>query len=178
MVCWEQYRQKFEKKLKCFPALGCRSNWSHTEPNDFVRIRLLATNGNNLTNKPLQDGLSACLPFSSSLPWTNHWSKQNKNLTLSKDFNSKIMQEGKRKNPKKILGSSPPPHSLNYEFYGLTSGFTRLTMKAKYVCYGLVSLHVIVHDNRTKWTVNSSIKICRWGVKGKRVKFWKILFMC
>ena len=51
-----------------------------------------------------------------------------------------------------------PPTSLKYEFYGLTSGFTRLIMKTKYVCYGLISLHVKFHDNRTKWTVASSIK--------------------
>ena len=43
-----------------------------------------------------------------------------------------------------------PPTSLKHEFYGLTSGFTRLIMKIKYACYGLISLHANFHDNRTK----------------------------
>ena len=42
-----------------------------------------------------------------------------------------------------------PPTSLKHEFYGLTSGFTRLIMKTKYVCHGLISLHVNFHVNRT-----------------------------
>ena len=36
-------------------------------------------------------------------------------------------------------------------------------MKIKYVCHGLISLHFNFHDNRTKWTLTSNIKICRWG---------------
>ena len=63
-----------------------------------------------------------------------------------------------------------PPTSHKHEFYGLTSGFTRLIMKTKYVCHGPVSLHVIFHDNRTKVTVTSNIKLCRWGGQGKRAK--------
>ena len=48
-------------------------------------------------------------------------------------------------------------------------------MKTKYVCHGLISLHGNFHDNRTKWTVISNIKICRWGGgggggKGKRAE--------
>ena len=43
-----------------------------------------------------------------------------------------------------------PPTSLKHEFYGLTSGFTRLIMKTKYVSHNLVSLHVKFHDNQTK----------------------------
>ena len=35
-----------------------------------------------------------------------------------------------------------PPTSLKHEIYGLTSGFTRLIMKTKYFCHGLISLHV------------------------------------
>ena len=65
------------------------------------------------------------------------------------------------------LPPPPPPTSLKHEFYGLTSGFTRLIMKIKYVCHGLVSLHVNFYDNRTKWTLTSIIKICRWGGEEK-----------
>ena len=43
-----------------------------------------------------------------------------------------------------------PPTSRKHEFYGVTSGFTRLIMKTKNVCQGLISLHVNFHDNRTK----------------------------
>ena len=59
-----------------------------------------------------------------------------------------------------------PPTSLKHELYGLMSGFTRLVMKIKYVCNGLISLHVSFHGNRTKWTLTSNIKICRWGGGG------------
>ena len=46
----------------------------------------------------------------------------------------------------RALFPSPPPTSLNHEFYGLTIGFTRLIMKTKYVSHNLVSLHVKFHD--------------------------------
>ena len=69
---------------------------------------------------------------------------------------------------KRNLGSSPPPPtSLKHEFYALTSGFTRLIMKTKYVCHGLISLHVNFHDNRKKRTVTLNIKSCRWGKRKK-----------
>ena len=45
-----------------------------------------------------------------------------------------------------------------------------LIMKFKYVYHGLISLYVNFHNNRTMWSTNSLVKICRWGggVKGKR----------
>ena len=63
----------------------------------------------------------------------------------------------------------PPPHptSLIHELYGLTSGFTRLIMKTKYACYGLVGMHANFDDNRTKSTETSNMKICRWGKRKK-----------
>ena len=71
-----------------------------------------------------------------------------------------------------------PPTSLKHEFYGLTSGFTRLIMKIKYVCHGLISLHVSFHDNRTEWTVTSNIKICRWGGVRKKSPFLSCKMPC
>ena len=44
-------------------------------------------------------------------------------------------------------------------------------MKTKYVCHGLISLHVNFRDNRTKRTVTSNIKFCRWGKKKKSQLF-------
>ena len=64
------------------------------------------------------------------------------------------------------MNNPPPPNSLIH-VHGLTSGFTSLLMKTKYVCHGLISLHVNFHDNRTKWTVTSNIKNYRWGEKEK-----------
>ena len=40
-------------------------------------------------------------------------------------------------------------------------------MKTKLVCHGLISRHVNFHDNRKKRTINSNIKICRWGGEEK-----------
>ena len=44
----------------------------------------------------------------------------------------------------------PTPTSHKHEFYGLTSNFTMLIMKTKYVCPALVSLRVNFLDNRTR----------------------------
>ena len=40
-------------------------------------------------------------------------------------------------------------------------------MKTKYVCRGLISLYVNFHNNRTMWSTNFHVKICRWGEKEK-----------
>ena len=67
-----------------------------------------------------------------------------------------------------------PPTSLKHEFYGLTTGFTRLFMKTKYACYGLISLHVNFHDKRTKWTINSNIKSCKWVGERKKSPSYEV----
>ena len=67
------------------------------------------------------------------------------------------------------LGSSPPPPTSDeLQFFSVTSGFTRLIMKTKYVCHGLISLYDNFHNNRTMWSTNLLVKICRWEGKGKR----------
>ena len=65
----------------------------------------------------------------------------------------------------------PPPTSLKHEFMVYREVLQRLVMKIKYVCHGLISLHFNFHDNRTKWTLTSNIKICRWGEKEKEPDF-------
>ena len=40
-------------------------------------------------------------------------------------------------------------------------------MKTKYVCRDLISLYVNFHNNRTMWSTNLHVKICRWGGGGK-----------
>ena len=47
-------------------------------------------------------------------------------------------------------------------------------MKTKYVCRGPISLYVKFHNNRTMWSTNLHVKICRWGGggKGKRAVFF------
>ena len=42
----------------------------------------------------------------------------------------------------------------------------------------LISLHANFHDNRTKLTVTSNIKICRWGGGGKRAADCYDFFAC
>ena len=50
----------------------------------------------------------------------------------------------------KSYGSfSSPPTSHDLHYISLTSGFTRLSMKTKYVCRGPISLYVNFHSNRT-----------------------------
>ena len=65
-----------------------------------------------------------------------------------------------------------PPISHERHFNGLTSGFTRLNMKTKYVFHSLIYLHVNFHDNWTMRTVILIIKNCRWGEKVKEPKIW------
>ena len=43
-------------------------------------------------------------------------------------------------------------------------------MKTKYVCRGLISLHVYFHNNRTMWSTSLHVKICWWGEKEKEPK--------
>ena len=66
----------------------------------------------------------------------------------------------------------PPPHAsfnlFHASFISVTSGFTRLKMKTKYVCRGLISLYVNFHNNWTMWSTNLHVKTCRWGGEGKR----------
>ena len=60
-----------------------------------------------------------------------------------------------------------PPTSHELQYISVTSGFTRLNMKTKYVRRGLISLYVIFHNNRTMWSTNLLVKICRWGGGGE-----------
>ena len=61
----------------------------------------------------------------------------------------------------------PPPTSHELQYVSVTSGFTRLSMKTKYVCRGLISVYANFHKNRTMWSTNLNVKICRWGEKEK-----------
>ena len=61
----------------------------------------------------------------------------------------------------------PPPTSRQFQLFSVTSGFTRLSKKTKYVCRGLISRYVNFHNNRTMWSTNSHVKICRCGEKEK-----------
>ena len=47
------------------------------------------------------------------------------------------------------------------------SGFTRLSMKSKYVCRGFIRLYVHFHNNAIKWSTNLHVKIRRWGGRKK-----------
>ena len=40
-------------------------------------------------------------------------------------------------------------------------------METKYVCRGIISLYVNFHNNRTIWSTNIHVKICRWGGRKK-----------
>ena len=64
--------------------------------------------------------------------------------------------------PEKRHGSfsytPPPPTSHEHQFYGVTSSFTRLIMKTKYV-----SPHANFHNDRTMRTVTLLEKIASGG---------------
>ena len=93
----------------------------------------------------------------------------NLNHCLELDFRQQLDLQRRLFGSKKRLFflPPPPPTSLIHEFYVLTSDFTRIILKIKYVFHGLISLHVNFHDNRTKWTLTSNIKNCRWVEKEK-----------
>ena len=67
----------------------------------------------------------------------------------------------------------PPPHTSS--FFSVTSGFTRLSMKTKYICRGLIGLYVNFHNTPIKWSTNLHVKIRRWG-GGKKEKEPALLF--
>ena len=60
-----------------------------------------------------------------------------------------------------------PSTSHELQYISVTSGFTRLSMKIKYVCRDLISLYENFHNNRTMRTLNLHVKNCRWGEKEK-----------
>ena len=70
--------------------------------------------------------------------------------------------------PIPALFPPPPPTSHELQYISVASGFTRLNIKTKYVCRGLISLYVSFHNNRTMWPTNLHVKVCTWGEKGKR----------
>ena len=43
-------------------------------------------------------------------------------------------------------------------------------MKTKHVCRGLISPYVSFHYNRTIWSTNLHVKVCRLGEKEKEPK--------
>ena len=59
--------------------------------------------------------------------------------------------------------SFSPPTSRQLQLISVTSGFTRLSMKTKYVFRDLIGLYVNFHNNRTMWSINLHVKNCRWG---------------
>ena len=61
----------------------------------------------------------------------------------------------------------PPRPSHELQYISVTSGFTRLSIKTKYVCRGLISSYVNFHYNRTSWSTKFYLKICRWGKRKK-----------
>ena len=65
------------------------------------------------------------------------------------------------------LPSPPPPTSHQHQFYGVMKVFTRLFMNPKYICHGLISRHVNLHNNRLAGTINLHVKIFRRGKKEK-----------
>ena len=66
----------------------------------------------------------------------------------------------------------PPPHptSHTHQLYGVTSGYTRLIMKTKHACHGLISLLVKFHKNLTMRTLFLHVKNRKWGGGRKRVQ--------
>ena len=61
----------------------------------------------------------------------------------------------------------PPPTSHELQYISVTSAFTRLSMKTKYVWRCFISSYVNFHYNRTMWSTKLHVKICRWGEKEK-----------
>ena len=55
-----------------------------------------------------------------------------------------------------------PITSHELQYISVTSGFTRLSMRTKYVCRGLISLYENFCNNRTMWSTNLHVKNCRW----------------
>ena len=49
-----------------------------------------------------------------------------------------------------VVSFSFSPTSQKYQFHSVTSGFTRLSMKAKYVYHSLISLYAQFDINPTK----------------------------
>ena len=85
---------------------------------------------------------------------------------------------GKKKKSRLFFLFPTTSHELQCIF--VTRGFTRLSMKSKYVYRALISLYVNFHNNRiwsTMWSTNLLLKICRWGGGRKKSQRAKSFFI-
>ena len=96
------------------------------------------------------------------------FTRKNPKFDLFEDFYSDVFVPKSLKN----LALFPPPTSFKHEFFRLTSGFTRLVMKTKYVCHGLFSLHVNFHDKVNR---NFNYKKLLVGEKEKEPNIFVVL---
>ena len=83
--------------------------------------------------------------------------------SFSQDFSQLFLKVFRMLVQMKALFPPPPPNSRQLQLISVTSGFTR----TKYVCRGLISLYVNFYNNRTMWSTNLHVKICRWGKRKK-----------
>ena len=67
----------------------------------------------------------------------------------------------------------PSPSSYKHQFHDVTSGFTRLSIKTKYVCHGLISPYAKFYNNPTIRTENL---LSRWGKEKELFSFDKKSF--
>ena len=65
------------------------------------------------------------------------------------------------------LFPTPPSTSHELQYISVTKDFTRLIMKTKFVCRGLLRLCVNFHNNRTMWSTNLHVKFLQVGEKEK-----------
>ena len=89
--------------------------------------------------------------------------------TLNKLFKIEFERWGELEKSQQLFFLPPPPTYHKHQFYGLRGGSTRLIMRTKYVCHGLISLHVNFHDKHLG-DVNSNLKYKYLQVGGKRKK--------
>ena len=86
--------------------------------------------------------------------------------TLKKCSSDTYSQKIRKKYSSFSFPPPPPPTSRQFQLISVTSDFTMLSIKTKYVCRGLISLYVNFHKNRTMWSTNLHVKNSRWG-RGK-----------
>ena len=58
---------------------------------------------------------------------------------------------------------------MKQKYYGSSSGFTRLSMKIKYGCHGLIKRHASFYTNKTMCIEKLLVKIGSWGERKTQI---------
>ena len=163
-----QYTCFYQSKFQAFPVFpselgeALRAPWFHRAPGagpeqHQVRARV--------------QGLLHCLLI-------HLWRHDEGHLNRTQSGDQTLLGLGKKKSSALLPSPSPThPTHISHRFHGVMKGFTISSMKTKYVCLGIISLHANFRNNRTVSTEKEAFIKFAGGVGGGVEKEQKNSFL-